>query len=462
MTESCFERFADEDPDAATILRLAEHYEAESDLIPAFGYYLIALSLVGAVEPKLANTVGALAFKLGEEGFALKCFRMAIEGRPDQIEQERSTRAITTLFKISGFEVPSARPAPFGLSLPPLLRVVPATHQPGTVPCLTISAETSLQENGLLSIADSHDYRGIVFNFAVMASIAPNFNADLFLLHLIRDLKPALILFRHASLTHRASDPRVETLMAIRDQMKAPLIGLYYDIAKPSFQRICRAYLHGLDGAITWDRPMAKSLPAPPGTRILDLWTPLPLEQFRFRNQPRIFDIGFVGSMEPHYNTRQAYLNGLSGAGIEVETRGKAFGGAISTEEMVTFLQSCKIVLNFSSTAVISPWENDDKIVETHHVKGRVFEVIASGALLFETHNEFTQRFFTAGEHYVEFSDIEDLKRKLAFYLSNQEERERMAQSARTHYLANYTSTHYWRHVKEMISEIKANPKASP
>ncbi len=123
---------------------------------------------------------------------------------------------------------------------------------------------------------------------------------------------------------------------------------------------------------------------------------------------------------------------------------------------MVAFLQSCKIVLNFSSTPLISPWEGDDRDTETDHVKGRVFEAIACGALLFESRNDFTRRLFVPDKHYVEFSDLEELTRKLAFYLENDTERERIAQAARDHYLANYTSAHYWRELEDLIVEITA------
>lgn len=456
MKADILARVAAEPPCAETLLELAEHYESVPDLVPAFGYYLIALSLVDAVTPKLASKVGAIAFKLGEHGFALKCFRMTLRSEADADERERSARAITNLFKASGFDIQTARPAPFELALPALLAEVPGTARSGAITCLAITAGTDLRENGLLSIADSNLYRGLAFNFAAMAQAAPSFNADLFLLYLVRDLCPAVILFRHANLTERGGDPRVETLLAIRRQTKVPVIGLYYDIAKPSFQRICQAYLPGLDGVVTWDRPIGDTVPLSPEIRVRDLWTPLPSCPFRFRERQRNIDIGFVGRSVSHYVTRHRYLDGLAAANVQVTCRGETFGGVLSVEDMVAFLQSCKIVLNFSSTPLISPWEGDDRDTETDHVKGRVFEAIACGALLFETRNDFTRRLFMPDKHYVEFSDLEELTRKLAFYLENDTERERIAQAVRDHYLANYTSAHYWRELEDLIVEITA------
>lgn len=454
MTDSVLTRFAARDPRAETVLELAAHYEANSQLVPAFGYYLIAISLQDKIDPNLASKLGAIAFKLEDVEFALKCFRVAIASHTDPVERDKATRAISTLFVELGFKVQSAEPAPFELGLPPLMEVVPGTRHTDGQACLVITDESAKIENGLLSMADSRTYRGIVFRFSALARVAPSFNADLFLLCLIQDFQPALILFRHGRLTNRASDPRVETLMAIKEQTEAPVIGLYYDIAKPSFQRICRAYMTGLDGVITLDRPMSRTVTPAPETILLELWTPLPSRFFRTGTNNRPVEIGFVGRSDAHYVIGRHYLAELKSAGVDVTTHGLSFDGFLTTEAMAEFLRSCKIVLNFSSTAVISPWEGPGDFAEVDHVKGRVFEAIACGALLFESRNEYTSRLFQPSVHYVEFSDPEDLKKKLAYYLSHDDERETIAKAGNAHYQANYTGAHYWKRLDEMVGEI--------
>jgi len=459
MIDSVLLQFAASDPSAKTVLEIAEQYEANRDLVPAFGYYLIAMSLQDEIDPNLASKLGAIAFKLEDAGFALKCFRMAITHQTDPVERDKAARAIDNLFTGLGFKVRSVKPAPFELDLPPLMEAVPGPHRASKKACLVITSGESTSENVLLSLADSRTYRGIVFRFFAMARAAPNFNADLFLLYLARDFQPALILLRHAGLTNRASDPRVETLMAIREQTKSPVIGLYYDIAQPGFQRICRAYTAGFDGVITLDRPMSQTLTLNRETVLLDLWTPLPSRLFRAEVNPRSVDIGFVGRAEAHYVIRRHYLDELKSAGINVTTHGPSFDGFLTTEAMIKFLQSCKIVLNFSSTAVISPWEGAGDSAEVDHVKGRVFEVIACGALLFESRNEYTSQLFQPGVHYVDFSDPEDLKKKLAYYLTHDDERESIATAANAQYQANYTGAHYWNRVDGMVSEIQSRRK---
>jgi glycosyltransferase involved in cell wall biosynthesis len=456
MIESVLARFATEDPSVETILEIADHYEANHTLVEAFGYYLIAISLQENIDPNLASKLGALAYKLGDPDFSLKCFRLAIDGQSDPGERDKVARAVTNLFAALGFKIQAAEPAPFDLGLPPLLEAVPGTRKTGKNACLVIAGDLSIEENGLLSMADGQAYRGILFRFGAMAGVAPKFNADLFLLSLARDLQPELILFRHAQLTSRASDPRVETLIAVGDQTATPVIGLYYDIAKPSFQRICRAYMAGLDGLITWDRPLPPSLASKGGIVISDLWTPLPGKLFHAGEMPPAVDIGFVGRAEAHFVIRRHYLDGLQAAGIEVVSRGLSFGGVLPIEAMAEFLRSCKIVLNFSTSAVISPWEAPGENAEVDHVKGRVFEAIACGALLFESQNDFTSRLFEPGTHYVEFANLEDLKEKLTYYLAHDEERESIARAATAYYQANYTGAHYWRRVDEMVSEIRA------
>jgi spore maturation protein CgeB len=127
---------------------------------------------------------------------------------------------------------------------------------------------------------------------------------------------------------------------------------------------------------------------------------------------------------------------------------------------MGEFLRSCKIVLNFSSTAVISAWELNDgmsgEIPQVDHVKGRVFEAIACGALLLESRNTRTTAYFTPDEHYVEFSDLEELIEKIQYFSANENHRRHISNAGNQRFLGHYTAEHFWRQLEVLIDRPRA------
>jgi glycosyltransferase involved in cell wall biosynthesis len=155
----------------------------------------------------------------------------------------------------------------------------------------------------------------------------------------------------------------------------------------------------------------------------------------------------------------------LRDAGIKVEVRSRDDGSWLTIEEMGAFLRSCKIVLNFSSTAVISPWEIDDRapgeMPEVDHVKGRVFEAISCGALLLESRNIPTTTYFTPGLHYAEFSGSEELIEKIHYFLANHDHRQRIASAGHHRFLEHYTGQNFWQKVLSLLDKPEVGWPAS-
>ncbi|MDG2286147.1 MAG: glycosyltransferase [Alphaproteobacteria bacterium] len=454
-----------ENPTWDSFLELAKIREEQHDPNSAFGYYVIAASLMPSLDGATAATLGNHGYRTGNITFAIQCFVIAAALASSPKEQKERQNAVLNLIKTTGVTVKSAELSPIDLDLPPLLEAVPNARPSKSETCLIIGEIEDIKENAFLSLSEDSKYSGFVFRYSKLARLLPMFNADRFLLYLARDLAPDIILFRHARLTLRALDPRVETFSAIRERANIPVAGIYFDLAKPSFERLCRSYLPGMDAIVPIDIPFNEKTTRVSKTAHLDGWTALPGSVYFDTSKERPIDVGFIGRTSAHYHQRTMLLQGLRDAGFNVEIRGKDNGGHLSVEEMGDFLRSCKIVINFSSTAVISAWELHDpeisEMLEVDHVKGRVFEVIACGAFLLESRNTPTTAFFTPDDHYAEFSGLEELIAKTRYYLDNEGERVRLANTATKIYQAKYTGKHFWRKFEAMMTEVSSTDARS-
>lgn len=83
----------------------------------------------------------------------------------------------------------------------------------------------------------------------------------------------------------------------------------------------------------------------------------------------------------------------------------------------------------------------------------RFYEIMGSCSLLFCRESFAYNEIFKAGEHCVTFKDdLSDFKEKLFYYLNNDEERIKITNQAREHFINNHT----WEHrVDELIMRIK-------
>jgi len=440
---------------------LAVAYERRLKGPQAFGYYLVAASLMPSIDGETAARLGTLGYQTGNFTFALECFVLAAARASSPKEKEDRNNAIINIIKTTGLNVTAAELRPRELGLPPLIDRIGKAEGGKSHTCLLLAHAIDMEENVLLSLSEDSNQTSHIFRFSEIIRRVPLFNADLFLLYLCRDLAPDLVLFRHAELTWRNIDPRVETLRSIKEQLKIPIVGLYYDLAKPSYERLCRSYLPSLDAIVTLDAQLEIKRFKNPDVAVMTGWTPLPSSIFFSGPGNRPIDVGFVGRTTAHYQLRSHYFQGLRDAGIKVEVRGADDGTRLSTQEMGEFLRSCKIVLNFSSTAVISGWEfNDDRtpaeITQVDHVKGRVFEAIACGALLLESRNIRTTAYFTPDEHYVEYSDLEELTEKIRYFLANENHRRDISNAGNQHFLKHYTAGRFWQQLEALIDSLRA------
>jgi glycosyltransferase involved in cell wall biosynthesis len=155
-------------------------------------------------------------------------------------------------------------------------------------------------------------------------------------------------------------------------------------------------------------------------------------------------DFCFVGSWS---KKRQRFIE----AALEVSENGAVYGPKwfrktfkdrrlrrvvkgryIEGEPLVRLYNRAKIVIN------VTEW-GANAGASRSGMTMRLFEVPATGSFLLTDDSAETSRAVTPGQHVETFSDIEDFKTKLRFYLDHPEARERIAAQGLQHVRANHT-----------------------
>lgn len=111
---------------------------------------------------------------------------------------------------------------------------------------------------------------------------------------------------------------------------------------------------------------------------------------------------------------------------------GVAFG-----EKMVKIYNAAKIVLNFQPSDMI------------HGGNMRTFEIPGCGA--FQLANRVDSKWFTKGNEVVSFKSIDDLKKKISYYLKNEKKRNEIVENG---YLRAHKEHTYEKHFKKLLSQI--------
>ncbi|MEA5470692.1 glycosyltransferase, partial [Spirulina sp. 06S082] len=131
-------------------------------------------------------------------------------------------------------------------------------------------------------------------------------------------------------------------------------------------------------------------------------------------------------------SNRKKYLNALTEAGFNVETFGRGSkNGFVSREKMREVLANSKICLNFTGSTIpdsifqLEPWRQ-----YIHQLKGRPFEICASGSFCLTEWSPHLEQCFRVRQEIDYFSDIEELLEKVKFYLTHDIIREELAKTA--------------------------------
>jgi spore maturation protein CgeB len=149
---------------------------------------------------------------------------------------------------------------------------------------------------------------------------------------------------------------------------------------------------------------------------------------YRDRGLKRDIDVIFIGQ---NFGDRKIFIDFLLSNNIEVKTYGIGWGNLrVSQGEMIELLGRSKIALNFSSS------EGNPHL---KFIKGRIFEIPATGAMLLTEHCEHLENHFILGEEVEVFSDKVEMLSKIRSYLADEDRRKRVALGGMRKVLHRYT-----------------------
>jgi spore maturation protein CgeB len=172
---------------------------------------------------------------------------------------------------------------------------------------------------------------------------------------------------------------------------------------------------------------------------------------YKHYDTPFEYDVTFTG--QAHSN-RKNIINILKNSGINVDCWGSGWpNGRLSQEEMIMLFSKSRINLNLSEGTVVlnakqlgkiflnrradntyalkSPCEISNRIKtmltpSRTQIKGRNFEISASGGFLLTQHADKIEKYFVPGKEIEVFASTKELSDKIRYYLSHDLEREKI------------------------------------
>jgi hypothetical protein len=156
---------------------------------------------------------------------------------------------------------------------------------------------------------------------------------------------------------------------------------------------------------------------------------------FNNPNKERDLDVVFSGSFGYGRDERREVLQYLIDNDVKLTAGGSEGKDHFTTEEYADRYKRAKIAISFS----VARGKNV--------VNARPFEVMNCGAMLLEQNSPELAKLYTEGVDYDVWIDKVDLLNKIRYYLSNEEERQRIAQNGYETTQAKYTAKTFWEEV---------------
>ena len=260
-------------------------------------------------------------------------------------------------------------------------------------------------------------------------------SGDIALIELCLKCKPDLIILTWwPGKIFSSYNPKLETLRIISADFKIPIVAIWFDSVLSKVMAIAEAILPLVRFNVLLDSTVSYLDKTKFPEKYLPLWTPQNPKLFHNPNLTRDIDICFLGSTYG-YADRLLGITALKNSGINVYQAGGQRESRLTPEEYAEILMRSKIVLNFS-------YARFNNLVQA---KGRIFEATLCGAMLLESANSETAKWFKPMYDYVPFEDETDLVKKARYYIANDEERLTIAQRGHHKALANYTGEIFWR-----------------
>lgn len=158
-------------------------------------------------------------------------------------------------------------------------------------------------------------------------------------------------------------------------------------------------------------------------------------------------DIVFLGMGEGYRDYRRKFLDKINSEFKDKKKVIKLYlnrQNKISNNEYREIMSRAKIIINFS------------KSLSYDQLKYRVFEAINFGALLFESENDQIKEHFCEFEDYIPFLSIDDLVRKINFYLNDLKSSKKIAESSQIKFNHLVQDKKYKKKLVEIISKVES------
>ncbi len=151
----------------------------------------------------------------------------------------------------------------------------------------------------------------------------------------------------------------------------------------------------------------------------------------KFRKIPETqkqIDISFVGYVKDKV-MRTEYLRYLDNNNLKVNVFGdNSSGGKLLFNDKINIYNTSKINLNFSGVSTFAKYAMGSNINRRRkQIKGRIFETALCGGFVLTEYSNGLENLFELGEEIETFRDKEELLKKSHYYLTHNEERERIA-----------------------------------
>jgi len=139
------------------------------------------------------------------------------------------------------------------------------------------------------------------------------------------------------------------------------------------------------------------------------------------------YDVSFVGR---NIANREKLINEIESNNIKIQTFGFTYEGIISFEKMINIFSASRINLNFTGSYV------NPKVKQ---FKARIFEITMCGGFLLSEYFNGIEKFYELDKEIVCFNSITEAVEKIKYYLSNDKERQMIADAGYKRAQKNHT-----------------------
>ena len=256
--------------------------------------------------------------------------------------------------------------------------------------------------------------------------------SDLQLIRRCSEIRPDLVVL--SSWWWKPTHPSVEALRFIRNRLDVPVATIWWDTCHNGFWPSIVPYIGDFDLHVVVDNPRGHCLDKshPLFDRFLLLWPPQDPDLFHLGNGLRDIPVSFVGQVKSYRAYRREYVQYLCDHVPHGHFHCTDIAEQVSHARYAEIMRSSRMCVNFSYS------------VDAHQLKGRVLEVMLSGAMLLESENDQTSMLFTPMKDYVPFSTKEDLVSKIHYLQKHPDEMAAIAINGTRKAHALYSGNAFW------------------